>query len=137
MALESWLKTALDPKNFPRWAQACPRAFAQMQAVLLVAATKMHDGQLNLNRSQREAAPIFPVQEIAPDFNLAYQPFLMASDYPPIPLFGTVISDPEIFRYWFGPSEHETHAAHDFFDVRFSEHEVALLPPIDIAVETI
>jgi hypothetical protein len=51
MTAESELKKTLDPANFPRWAQACPKSFADMQQSILRAAVQM--GQLNINAGKR------------------------------------------------------------------------------------
>ena len=44
------LKAALDPKNFPRWAQACPEAFAELQKAILDAGLRMQPLRLNKGR---------------------------------------------------------------------------------------
>jgi len=41
MSAETMLREALDPKNFPRWAQACPKSFEEMQKSIARAAVMM------------------------------------------------------------------------------------------------
>ena len=41
MTAETELRAALDPKNFPRWAQSCPKSFEEMQKALARAAVAL------------------------------------------------------------------------------------------------
>lgn len=41
MDAEAELRAALDPRNFPRWAQSCPKSFEEMQKAIARAAVAM------------------------------------------------------------------------------------------------
>ena len=43
---------ALDPRNFPRWAQACPKAFEKLQRAIVGAA--LVSAHLNLTPAQKK-----------------------------------------------------------------------------------
>ena len=38
---DAQIKAALDPKNFPRWAQACPKSFGAMKTAIAKAGVLM------------------------------------------------------------------------------------------------
>jgi len=55
---------ALDPKNFPRWAQACPESFRAMKLSLLGAALKMAAVGLTAKQQTDMGAILGPVAAV-------------------------------------------------------------------------
>lgn len=41
MPLDQDVKSAMDPKNFPRWAEACPKSFGEMKLALARAGVEL------------------------------------------------------------------------------------------------
>jgi hypothetical protein len=55
------IATATDPKNFPRWAQACPKSFNLLQRSLADGVVAMSKAQLSPQQSQMMTAAIAQV----------------------------------------------------------------------------